>query len=124
MDGYYIDKLSVRKLWGYKNIEIQFFEDVNVIIGPNASGKTTLINILFDTLSANLSRLYRTDFHTVTIRLKEFSGSGVETVRIHKDGEELVLSVGNDSTRIPMVILQRYNEDTTTLDFQIRIATT
>lgn len=52
MNQYYISHFSVKNLWGYKNYRIPFFKDVNVIIGPNASGKTTLINILYDTLPA------------------------------------------------------------------------
>jgi predicted ATP-binding protein involved in virulence len=43
MTQYYLSKLAVTKLWGQRKLEVNFQPDINIIIGPNASGKTTVI---------------------------------------------------------------------------------
>lgn len=110
MSQYYIANYSVKKLWGYKNYKITFFKDVNVLIGPNASGKTTLINILYDTLTANISRLCRTEFSEVSIGLKSFEGSEAETVTVVRSPEELQITVGKQAFKVQSMPSQRYEE--------------
>jgi len=41
MPVFYVKAIEVQKLWGYKDIKLNFNKDVNIIIGRNASGKTT-----------------------------------------------------------------------------------
>lgn len=101
MKAYYIDQYTVKKLWGYKTYSIQLHEDVNVIIGPNASGKTTLINILYDALTANFSRLFRTEFSEVSITLKAFEGNGTETVSVDRGDEGVRITIGKKAFRVP-----------------------
>ena len=111
MKKYFISNFSVRELWGYKNYPIEFNEDVNVIIGPNASGKTTLINILYDSLSGNFPRLCRTDFAEVSIRLKAFKGHDVRTLRITRTDEELRIYIGNKRYTLPLAPFLRFTDD-------------
>lgn len=105
-DPHYIERLTVKKLWGYKNFDIRFQKDVNVIIGLNASGKTTLINILYDTLSGNIGKLARTDFEDVVVQLRSFKGNRTRTVSVKQTGEELTLKVGNKSFSVPTEMAQ------------------
>ena len=42
MSSYFIESFKIDKLWGYRDIDLVFNKDVNVLIGPNASGKTTI----------------------------------------------------------------------------------
>ena len=102
MKKYFISGFSVRNLWGRKNYSLTFQRDVNVIIGPNASGKTTLINILFDSLSGNFPRLCRTDFTEVVIKLKAFEGQGQKKLRLVRGQEELSIHIGNEKHPIPI----------------------
>ena len=46
-----IRELEVSGLHGYINKKIRFHEDVNILIGINGSGKTSILNALFWTLS-------------------------------------------------------------------------
>src|ERR1700738_504501 len=39
MNAHWISHIHVEKLWGDKTIAFPLYEDTNVIIGPNASGK-------------------------------------------------------------------------------------
>ncbi|MBA4147637.1 MAG: ATP-binding protein [Verrucomicrobia bacterium] len=109
MSKYYITDFNVKKLWGYKNYPLKFSKDVNVIIGPNASGKTTLINILYDTLSANFSRLSRTEFSEVTIGLKTFDGNETKTVSVTQTPEDLKIAVGNLNFKVPLLPFQHFS---------------
>lgn len=108
MKQYYISEFNVDNLWGCKNYPIKLHKDVNVIIGPNASGKTTLINILFDVLTLNLARLARTEFDMVTIHLKSFVGSDTETITVKQSKTELTFRVGNKTTEISMEALEHF----------------
>ena len=41
MRSYFIESFKITKLWGYRDINLIFDRDVNILIGPNGSGKTT-----------------------------------------------------------------------------------
>jgi predicted ATP-dependent endonuclease of OLD family len=116
MNEYFIANYAVKGLWGYKDYPITFFNDVNVIIGPNASGKTTLINILYDTLSGNLSRLCRTEFSEVVIGLQSFSGDNKECITVARNANELKVSIGKDSIKFPMLAFQQSAEGRDIMD--------
>ena len=43
---YRIESFEITELWDHQDIYLNFHKDVNVLIGPNASGKTTILNLL------------------------------------------------------------------------------
>jgi predicted ATP-binding protein involved in virulence len=47
----YLNKLSIFNLWEKEKVDIDFFENVTFLTGYNGSGKSTILNILFDTLN-------------------------------------------------------------------------
>ncbi len=98
----YIKEFSVKKLWGHKNYPLVFDDDVNIIIGPNASGKTTLINILYDSLSGNFVRLFRTEFAEVVIKLTAFKNDRQCELRITKSKENLQIHIDNKKHTLPL----------------------
>ena len=51
MSSYFIESFKIEKLWGYRDIDLTFNNDVNILIGPNGSGKTTILNLLHSILS-------------------------------------------------------------------------
>ncbi len=110
MNKYYISHFTVKNMWGYKSYAITFHKDVNVIIGPNASGKTTLINILYDTLTANIQRLCRTEFSEVFITLKSFDGDETKTVSVQQSAEELQISVDKNPFKVSLAPFRHFPE--------------
>jgi predicted ATP-dependent endonuclease of OLD family len=106
----------VKNLWGYKNYNIPFFRDVNVIIGPNASGKTTLINILYDVLSANIPRLCRTTFSEVIITLRSFDEKTSEKVVVAQTADGFQIEVGKHTFKVPLLVLQRFADGRASFD--------
>lgn len=111
MNKYFISHFTVKKLWGHKNYRIVLNDDVNVIIGPNASGKTTLINILYDSLSGNFPRLCRTDFAEVIIKLTPFEDGEKRTVRLIRTEEKLTIQIDTKKHSIPLAPFLRFADD-------------
>jgi predicted ATP-binding protein involved in virulence len=70
MPAYFIQHLEVKNLWGYRDISLPLNRDVNILIGPNASGKTTILNLLRFIFTVDLLNLAEIPFDRVILRLK------------------------------------------------------
>lgn len=64
-----IKRIEIKGIWGLRNIETDFNEDVNIFIGINGTGKTTFLNIIEAILTIDLSQLAQIDFENVTLFL-------------------------------------------------------
>ena len=60
-----ICKVSIEGLWGIKNISFELNNDVNFFIGPNGTGKTTIINLIAYTIKADITSLFRQPFTNI-----------------------------------------------------------
>ena len=94
MSSYFIESFKIDKLWGYRDINLTFHKDVNVLIGPNGSGKTTILNLLHAILSGDLRSVVNFNFQQAKIRLKNFKGRSVRTIKVDIGDESLKLKVG------------------------------
>ena len=92
MGSYFIESFKITKLWGYHDINLNFSNDVNILIGPNGSGKTTILNLIHSILSADLRRVLDVSFDQAEIKLKSFKGRFERTVKI--DAVDGKFSVG------------------------------
>ena len=106
MDKYFIKEFRVKKLWGYRNMKISFNKDVNILIGRNASGKTTILNMLRYILTADVSKLYAVPFNEVFIKLKCFEGRDSVTIKVKSTNEGLECSVGEEEYYIDVESLR------------------
>lgn len=98
MSSYFIESFKITKLWGYRDIDLTFNRDVNILIGPNGSGKTTILSLLHSILSADLRSILNVNFDRAEIKLKEFEGKSVKTVKV--DAANGKLSVGQKKFEI------------------------
>ncbi|WGG44185.1 AAA family ATPase [Rossellomorea sp. DA94] len=59
-----INSLKIKGLFGYKDVDIDFDENITLLIGRNGSGKTTILNILNSIISGDFDFLihYKFDF--------------------------------------------------------------
>ncbi len=92
---YRIESFEITKLWDYRDIHLTFYDDVNILIGPNASGKTTILNLLHSILSVDLESLRKVDFEQAKIGISKFEGEddGPNTITVEKDNRSLKLEL-------------------------------
>lgn len=100
MSAYYIQGFEIHELWGYRELNLTFRSDVNILIGPNASGKTTILNLLRYILSADLPNLQEIEFSEVVIRLKSFDGNSTRTIRVAPTEDGFTFVVSNKTFNI------------------------
>lgn len=100
MNRYFIESFKITKLWGYRDIDLTFNSDVNILIGPNASGKTTILNLLHSILSADLPSLLNVSFDQAKIKLRSFKGRSERTVKVEVAEGLLKLSVGQKKFQV------------------------
>lgn len=103
MNRYFIESFKITKLWGYHDIDLTFNNDVNILIGPNASGKTTILNLLHSILSANLRSVSDVNFDQAEIKLRSFKGRSERTIKV--DTANGIFSVGQKKFEIDMIAI-------------------
>ena len=82
MASYFIESFKIEKLWGYRDINLTFHRDVNILIGPNGSGKTTVLNLLHSILLLNCQSILDAGFDRAEIKLKDFEDGSVRAVEV------------------------------------------
>lgn len=68
-----IKRISIRKLWSNKDLQLNVKSDINFLIGVNGSGKTTVINLVAATLNVDLYTLMHIEFESIVIELTNSS---------------------------------------------------
>lgn len=66
---YKIQKVTIEGLWKEKNVSINLNEDVNFFIGPNGTGKTTIIHLIASVIKMNIQSLFKQQFQSIKIDL-------------------------------------------------------
>ena len=94
MLSYYIESFKVTKLWGYQDFDLPFNRDVNILIGPNGSGKTTVLNLLHSILTADISNITNIKFDQTEIKLRSFKGKSIRTIKVYIKEDLLKLKLG------------------------------
>ena len=82
MNKYFIQSFKIKKLWGYRDIDLTFHKDVNILIGPNGSGKTTVLHLLHSILSLDCQSILNAGFNQAEIKVRDFEDSSVRTVEV------------------------------------------
>ena len=62
-----IDKLIISNLYGYINKEINFNDDLTLLVGINGSGKTSILNIVNWIITPSLPNLCVTEFDKISL---------------------------------------------------------
>ena len=65
-----VKRVEIDGFWGSFTLRTNLHDDINIFIGRNGSGKTTFINFLEATLTADLDLLGSLQFNKIRIWLK------------------------------------------------------
>lgn len=66
-----IKSFTIKGLFGKSNITLNFDREVNIYIGENGSGKTTILNCFYYLISQNYRELLNVNFHSISLVFKE-----------------------------------------------------
>lgn len=80
-----IKSVEIHGLWDVKHISIDFFEDVNILIGGNGSGKTTFLRIVEALLNLDLGGIEDLVFSEVEITIQNEEEKVVKIQRLMDD---------------------------------------
>lgn len=80
----YIESVFIDGFWGRKQVFLKLRDDLNFIIGPNGSGKTTIINLISAALRADIPALYAVQFDKITIILKAIGANRKPVIEVEK----------------------------------------
>ena len=80
----YIESVEIEGFWGRKNVSLQLNPDLNFLIGPNGSGKTTIINLVSAVLRADIPALYSVQFDQITIKMKAVGANRKPVIELAK----------------------------------------
>lgn len=84
----YLESVEIEGFWGDKRVVIGLNDDVNFLIGPNGSGKTTIINILSAALKADIPILDMPLFDRIYIKMKRIGSNIRPSVEVLKTFDE------------------------------------
>jgi predicted ATP-dependent endonuclease of OLD family len=89
-------KLIINKLYGYLSKKIEFNNDINLLVGINGSGKTSVLNILNWILTPSLPHLAVTEFESLELHFdyKE----NIYIIEILQDDKSLTYKLKNETT--------------------------
>lgn len=71
-----LKSFKINALFGFKDVNIPFDKEAIILISENGSGKTTILNALYYSISCKFRKLSNIDFESVILEFK--SGCDVE----------------------------------------------
>ena len=88
-----IKSITVNGLWDIKDISVTLNEDVNIFIGGNGTGKTTLLKIVAGILNVDLQTIDDIYFNDVIIAIQTEEHEENRQIRVQKISEDPITSI-------------------------------
>ena len=69
---YKIKSLYIEKYKGFKDFKIEFNSELNILVGENGTGKTTILEIIYNALSGNIDYFLKdNNFKNIQLELND-----------------------------------------------------
>ncbi|TXF77666.1 AAA family ATPase [Chryseobacterium sp.] len=62
-----IKEIKIRKLYGFMDKDIEFKNNISILVGINGSGKTSVLNLINWLLKPNIGELCQIEFESITL---------------------------------------------------------
>lgn len=66
-----LKKFTISRLYGERDVSIDFSSNIKILVAENGYGKTTILNALFGVLSGDLAKLRKIDFQSISIEFND-----------------------------------------------------
>lgn len=98
-----ITRFSVLQLHGFLDIDLDFNEDLTIIVGRNGSGKTSALSLIADMLRLEAIAIRRVPFHVATLQL-EHPDLGPITVSAENSehSRSITLDMAGEQASLPL----------------------
>ncbi len=124
-----LERITIIGLFGRYNIDIPFNKQVNIFIGENGLGKTTILNCIYFVLEKKFSRLANMQFSEIKIKFKkekQIYTITLEDIREYnkvKDGNSYRYIMGQDMYINETIerIMGRYQYEDYDLDMKLNM---
>lgn len=88
-----LKSFTITGLFGDRDVNIPFKDDVKILIGENGLGKTTVLSMLYYTLTSKLFKLKDFDFKTLELAFTDGQKISIEKEKLLLSDEDLDLNI-------------------------------
>ncbi len=106
-----LKSFTINGLFGYKNIKIPFDKEAVILIAENGSGKTTILNALYYSISCQFDRLKTIDFDSIVLEFVSGATIKIERDAIHITNNDILGFISSIRKYLPskeLEILREY----------------
>lgn len=74
-----LQNFTIKKLFGYQNVDLHFDNNILILMGENGLGKTSILNSLYFTLTKKWKKLIKINFETISLVIDNHNFSFTKT---------------------------------------------
>src|SRR4051794_24079723 len=83
----------IKGLFGDRNVVIPFKDDIKILIGENGLGKTTVLSMLYYTLTTKLFKLKDFDFKTLELAFTDGQKILIDKAKLLASDEDIEMNL-------------------------------
>lgn len=114
-----ITHVSIKKIFGYKNIEWSLDQDTNILIGKNGSGKSTILKLIYACINDDVKTLESYKSPSIKLTISKTYDNG--------EVQESIITQGQSLANMSVVLINTFdikydenNQDIIDLDSQLK----
>src|SRR5664280_2268638 len=96
--------LSIRGLYGTLSLDVEFNEEITLLVGINGSGKTSVINVIEWLLKPDFQRLALAQYDSLTLNFSENNTNYKLTAE--RSSENVILSIDGPQTPLNPITIR------------------